>query len=59
MSRDKIGVKADSYIDGKAKRWSWKCACGDWDDGYPGRKWARSAYREHKRACKAVMRRVR
>lgn len=45
------GVQADSYIDGRAKRWSWGCKCGEWDDGYPSRFSARGEYLKHRANC--------
>lgn len=49
--KTKPGVRAESYIDGRARRWSWGCKCGEWEDGYPTRVDATLAYREHKRTA--------
>ena len=49
----KGGVQPDSYIDGRARRWSWGCSkCGEWEDCYPGREFARIDYKKHKDECK-------
>lgn len=46
--KTKPGVRADSYIDGRARRWSWGCKCGEWEDGYSTKTEATLAYREHR-----------
>ncbi len=51
IDEGRIGLTPDSHIDGRAKRWSWKCWCGTWFDSYPSRESARQDYNEHKETC--------
>ena len=53
-----IGVQVDSYVDGKATQWSWKCFCGEWYDGIDTRKEALREYREHAAKCVWAKKRV-
>ena len=46
---DPIGVQNDQADESPGNRWSWKCWCGAWEDGYPYRREAREAYKRHKK----------